>query len=59
MKNNPKSEYRNPKQIQRAKIPMTKTLSPAGISVWDILISIIRACFGFRTSDFEIRVSGV
>jgi len=27
---------------------MTETLSLAGISVWDIGISTIRACFGFR-----------
>jgi hypothetical protein len=31
---------------------MTETLPPAGTSVWDIEISIIRACFGFRVSIF-------
>ena len=50
MKRNSKSEIRNPKQIQRTQIQMTETLSLAGISVWGIVISIIRACFEFRIS---------
>ncbi len=44
---NPKFEIRNPKQIQ-----MTETLPPVGRSVLNFGILVIRACFGFRISDF-------
>jgi len=52
MKTNSKSEYRNPKQIQRFQIQMTETLPPFRWFVSD---------FGFRAfefvSDFVLRVS--
>ena len=42
---NPKSEFRNPKQIQMIKFQ--------NVFVLIIWILDIRACFGFRASNFE------
>ena len=49
-KQNPKSEYRNPKQTQRLKVPITK--SETGF-VWNFLMFYIQNCFEFRISSFE------
>ncbi len=50
---NPKSEYRNPKQIQNTKAQMFETFLDARYwIVLNILILVIRYCFGFRASNF-------
>jgi hypothetical protein len=52
-KNNPKFEYRNPKQIQRLKIQIAEMLSQSG--------GLVLNCFEVRSfvlvSDFDIRIS--
>ena len=58
MRVNPKSEYRNPKQIQIFKIRMSKTYSYEDrVSiVWSIGALEFRICFVLRASYFEFDI---
>jgi hypothetical protein len=49
---NPKFEIRNPKQIQNPELKTRSSSHRARGSVLVIAISAIRACFGFRISNF-------
>ncbi len=55
---NPKSETRNPKQIQITKIPMIKTPFNIIFRRWffivlDFVLRVFPFCFEFRISCFE------
>jgi len=51
-KESTKSEIRNPKQIPMNEIQMIKTLTPRRMIRFEFSVLVIRACFGFRYSDF-------
>jgi hypothetical protein len=52
---NSKHEIRISKQMQRTEISMAKTTDLGSWSCLGRWISVIRACFGFRISDFGVR----
>jgi hypothetical protein len=52
MPTNPKSEIRNPKQIQIPKAEMVKTIAGAAISNFEFPSFGFVSDFGFRISDF-------
>src|ERR1035441_1581744 len=53
---NPKSETRNPKQIQMPNGPRPRTASR--VVVWVIPCLVLGVCFGLRGSDFGFPHSG-
>ena len=53
---NPKSETRNPKQIQMPNGPRPRTASR--VVVWVIPCLVLGVCFGLRVSDFGFPRSG-
>jgi hypothetical protein len=57
LRQNPNIETQNPRQIQMTEIPMSQTMR-RGMSVLNFEPLKIRACFGFRDSDFGFCISG-